>query len=107
MKKFDKPLDTWIEEEKEIPVFMPQVDKRGNLTGLKQGKRKIIEKTMYQRVTPVKFDCGYGNHNYSMKDIHRYIASCSKCMKNKFLRPGIEDLKEGHIIDAGSGEILD
>lgn len=101
------PLDTWIEEEVEIPSFETEVDKRGNVVSVKPSTRKGTVKTIYSNPTPEKLSCPVGKHDYRITDKHKHIASCPNCMKNRYIRPVFENIRDGHIYSLDSGELID
>lgn len=108
MSDFNKPLNEWLEEDVEVPVFEAKFDKKGNIEGIEKGTATRHIKTMYTRSDPVKMCCADRTHQWFMSDKRRHIASCRKCTKSRFLRAIYEhiDLDE-HIRDRITGEIFD
>jgi len=97
---FDKPLNTWIEEEIEIPSMEPIIDKRGNVAGVKQRTTKATRKTHYSKLSdPQKMSCFEKDHSWYIPDPHIHIAHCKNCVKKQYLRAVFEKIVDGKIID--------
>lgn len=110
VKEFPKPFDTPIQEEVETEHIEPKVTiEDGKVTNVTYEKTKLKETytTTYHRLVPSVISCEDKKHEWYMTDTGKYIASCSKCTKNRFLLPIRHMLKEGHICDRNTGEILE
>lgn len=105
MSDFPHKLNEWVEEEKEIPTFDPIVDKKGNITGVKEGIRKVSEKVMYTQLsTPQILSCNELQHYWFIKDRHSHIAHCKKCKKRQFIRAVYEQVRDGKILNRDTQE---
>lgn len=110
IKEFDKPFNTPIEETVEVERMEPKVTiEDGKVTGVDFEKVKVKEtyKTTYHKLTPTSISCENMHHEWYMADTSRYIASCSKCTKNRFLTPVSHMIKDGRICDRETGRILE
>ena len=106
-KKFDKPLNREIEEEREViyPKFSFGKDGKPKL---EQGTKVIKERVKYVEMGGArKFSCNDGQHQYFMLDRHKHIAKCENCTKHRYLRAAYETIKFGHIIDRETNTIID
>lgn len=108
---FDKPLDTDITETVEVerPAVVPTKDTDANGNPrfeIKTVKDKIEVTTRYTRVTPQFFSCKVGEHKWLM-DLHTHVAKCQLCTKARFLRAVYETIREGHIVDRDTGQLID
>jgi hypothetical protein len=107
-RKFDKPVDQWTDEQREIErTYIDFDSKTGKLT---LDRKKTIEKvpTLYTRMGDLQgVSCADGQHTWYMEDRHKHIAACHKCTKHRFLRAVYETIVDGHIIDRDTKEIID
>lgn len=87
VSEFDKPLDTWVEEEVEIPAFEPVVDEKNNRVEFKRTTKKAIQKTFYSEGTTSKLVCAPGQHHYFPLDKGKYLFGCTKCTWKRFAYP--------------------
>lgn len=106
-KEFDKPLNEWVQEEIEIATIEPVLNEKHEVVGLKHGKRKAYEKTMYVNAPETSVDCGKGSHMWHIPDKHKHVAFCKKCPKRRLIRAVYERVIEGKIVDRDSGELID
>lgn len=74
---FDKPLNEWVEEDVEIPVYTPVVNEELGRVEITQGTKKVKQKTMYIPDTSRKTICK--DHEYISVDIHKYLFKCIHC----------------------------
>ena len=110
IKEFDKPFNTPIEETVEVERMETKVTiQDGKVTGVDFEKVKVKEtyKTTYHKIVPTAISCENMNHEWYMSDTRKYIASCTKCSKNRFLNPIYHMLKDGHIYDRVTYRILE
>lgn len=107
MTQYPFKLDEWADEQIDVPTFTAKTDKHGNFQGVEQTTTKKTVKTMYSRVPETKLSCATGTHKWFMEDKHKGVAGCKKCIKHRFLRPIYEFIKDGHICDRDTLEILD
>lgn len=109
-EEFDKPLDVPIDEVVEVEKDVPKVEiVDQKVVGISYEKQIVKEtyRTTYHKATPAFETCPDYNHNWYMSDTGKYIASCSKCVKNRILLPTRHKLHGGHICDRDTGKILD
>lgn len=95
-KKFNKPLNQWVEEE--IPITINEVDFDGSKVTLKQKIEMQSQKTMYFDAPRNTLSCEPQDHYYDPVDKHTYRVKCRNCMDSKFLIPAFQDLVEGKIV---------
>lgn len=110
MENYPFPLDTFIDEEVEVPTMTVKLDSRGNPSGLEETVTKKTIKTMYSKIDPVPFSCKSGSHKWKMTDRVRHIATCvnPNCLKNRFLRAVYEYIdKDGKLRDRDTNEVID
>jgi hypothetical protein len=103
--KFDKPLDQWIEEPKEIE-YETYVVKDGK-PQKERVKETVYEKVKYLDAPTKKFTCAPGQHDYFMFDRVRHVAKCNKCPKHKFLFASSQTIRKGKIMDRLTGQVFD
>ena len=85
MTKFNKPTNKWIEEEIELPVVAPVVNKRTNKIEIKETTQKVKQRTFYADTRPRKVICG--NHHFVCINKGKYIFKCTKCDFHKIAYP--------------------
>lgn len=85
MPKFDKQLDTWIDEEVEIPSFEPVVNEQSKRVEFKQTVRKATRKTFYTKPSQRKLICN--DHFFYPVDKKKCVFRCNKCGFNKIAYP--------------------
>lgn len=106
--KFDKPLGEWIEEEVEMSSYAPILNRKQEVVGLKQVKKKVPLKTMYTQMSDAqKIDCGKGNHQWFIPDRNVHIAHCPNCKKKRMIRAVYDRIEDGKIYNQDSGLLLD
>lgn len=69
-------LNTWIEEDIEIPAFKPETDDQGNINLVKTTKT-VKQKTYYTNPTPKMVICN--DHFFVPLNPQKYIFKCNKC----------------------------
>ena len=87
MVKFDKPLDTFIEEDIEIPSFEPVVNEKEKRVEFKQTTRKATRKTYYAHSKPQRVVCAGGTHKFRCIDKGKYVFKCINCDWHRILYP--------------------
>jgi|ERR1035437_647725 hypothetical protein len=108
MSDFDRPINEWQNEKVEIPVITPEINSKGQVTGMKQGVRVATQKTLYSHVgEPQRISCNDKQHNYTVPDPHIHEAICGNCKKRKFIRAVYEMVKDGKILNRDTGEQID
>jgi hypothetical protein len=105
--EFPHPFNTPIKEEIEVEKVQPKFDPVTQKATFENITVKETVTTTYHRVVPYSIACEDKNHDWYMADIGRYIASCTKCTKNRILLPIRHKLEGGHICDRDSGRILE
>lgn len=75
--KFDKPLNTWIEEEVDMPVFTPEVNEKENRVEYTQTTKKVKQKTFYSDAPPRMVVCS--SHEYVCLSKPNSLFKCTKC----------------------------
>lgn len=101
-KLFDKPLNTFIEEE--VPVKKNRFDPQsGRITSVTQMEKV---KTMYIDAPAVKHRCKDGEHVFKCVDNHRYIFSCLNCRYSRKVYPTTYEFKDGKLIHRITGNIV-
>lgn len=106
-EEFPHKLDEWIDEEVEVATLEPVLNEKQEVVGIKHGKRKAHQKTMYTRAPEVSVDCGKGSHDWYIPDKHVHVAFCKKCPKRRIIRAVYERVTNGKILDRDSGELID
>jgi hypothetical protein len=106
-EKFDKPLDEWVEEEIEIPVIEPVLNKKMEVVGLKHSKRKASQRTIYTQSKEERISCSKGQHNWHIPDKHDHVAHCYNCTKKRMIRAVYERVTGGKILDRSTGDLID
>lgn len=107
LKDFPHPLDTPLISEEEIDVMVPVVDKDSKQPTYEKRKQKVYFETTYHAPKAQTLSCEKGKHEFYLKDPTKYVASCHNCMKNRFISPIHNTLKDGHIIERSTGRILE
>lgn len=102
-KKFNKPLDEWIEETKEIEAVTPKYSKRGVEYIKKTIKAK--EKVVYTEPKIYRQFCSREDHYWECEDKHNYIFRCTKCSQKRKVFPITYDYKDGKLIHRKTGEL--
>jgi len=108
-QKYPFRLNEEIEEEIEVDQMIPILSEDKKNATYEMGKVKTKIKTIYTKTEEEKFMCGKGEHKWEMADRHKYIAKClnNKCIKRRILNPTIHTIKEGHIINRTTKELID
>ena len=101
-KKFNKPLDQWVEENKEIEATVPTLTK-GKVEYVKK-KIKATERVMYTEPSIYSDFCAKKDHYWEVEDKHNYIFRCKKCRMKRRVYPLTYDFKDGKLIHRKSGE---
>ena len=84
--EFDKPLDTWIEEEVDIPSFEPIVNEKENRVEFKRTTKKTLQKTFYSEGRSIRAVCA-DHHYLPVGSKGNYIFACTKCDWNRVAPP--------------------
>lgn len=105
-EKFDKPLNTWIEEDVEIKVMTPQFDIKTGSTKLKEETKKVKQKTFYSNNPTNLVICN--KHHYVLQDKKKYIFKCTKCGWHKVAYPVTYNYnpETGELIHRETGQIV-
>lgn len=99
MNDFPHKLNEWVDVEKEIDTYDPVIDKKGQVVGVKKGKRTVTEKTMYTRLgAPRSISCADTDHFWTIPDRHNHVAACKNCSKRQFIRAVYERIVDGKIL---------
>ena len=85
MPKFDKPLNKWIEEEVEIPVMKPKINKAKGRIEFTQSKQKATQKTYYANSPQKRVVCD--DHFFVLINPGKYIFKCKNCDWHKIAYP--------------------
>ncbi len=83
---FPHPLNTWIEEEVDVPTFTPKVNEGEGRIEFEQTTKKVKQKTFYSDAKPRKVICS--NHEYvpvGKKGNYKY--QCIHCDWTRFALP--------------------
>lgn len=102
--KFNKPLNTWIEED--IPVqskqFIPDPDNPsgGRITTVTKMEK---QRTMYINAPKEKYRCRRGEHVFRVRDKHKWIFSCTICPYSFKAYPGSFKFEDGKLIRRETG----
>lgn len=107
LKDFPYPLNTPIRTEEEIEKVVPVINEATKKISFEKEKEKVEVTTTYHYSKPERLSCKKGNHQWYMKDKKRWIASCPNCMKNLFLSPLTQTIKDGKIISRETEEIIE
>jgi hypothetical protein len=103
-KKFDKPLDKWVEETKDLEIVTPKYSKKGVEFVKKTIEAK--ENVVYTEPTNYRTFCARGEHHWECEDPHNYIFRCSKCSLKRKVFPITYDFKDGQLINRRTGELI-
>lgn len=76
-RPFDKPTNTWIEEEIEMPVMVPHVNEKEKRVEIVQEMKKVKQRTFYADSPQKRVVCN--NHHYLCINPGRYVYKCSRC----------------------------
>lgn len=107
MSDFPKPLNEWVEEPVEIATIDPVLNNKGEVVGLKHGKRITTQKTMYSRLSDARrITCNDLEHDWYIPDKHSHVAHCKGCKKRKFIRAIYEKVSNGKIVDRETQQVL-
>lgn len=86
-KKFDQPLNQWIEEEVEVPQMVPKVNQKEKRIEFEQKKVKATQKTFYASSPKKKMICAKGTHYFACINRGKYIFKCHNCDYHKIAYP--------------------
>lgn len=84
-KKFDKPVNQWIEEDVEVKVMTPVFDPKTKNVTIKEEVKTAKQKTYYAQSKPSTIVCS--EHIYRCKDKGKYLFKCTKCSWHKIAYP--------------------
>ena len=84
-KKFPHPLNTFIEEEVQIPVMKPHVNEGKKRVEFTQEMTTATRKTMYSNNKPRVVICK--DHHFVGVDSKKCIFKCTKCNYHKIAYP--------------------
>lgn len=99
MNNFPKKLDEWIEEEKEIDVVIPVLNKKGEVESLSKEKKIVKERVQYTQAIDRKIDCGTRKHYWTIPDKNIHVAYCNNCSKRRMIRAVYEKVLDGKILN--------
>jgi len=85
LNNFPHPLNTWIDEEVEVPVMTPKVNEKESRVEFTQEMKKVAQKTMYVDSKQTRIVCG--SHTYACIDKGSYLFKCKKCDWHKIAFP--------------------
>lgn len=85
VKDFDKPLDTWIEEDVDVHTFEPEVDEDNNRVKFKSVTKKIKQRTFYSEGSTSTVVCT--DHRYFPLDKGKYLFKCRHCSWRRIAPP--------------------
>ena len=85
-KDFPHPLNTFVEEEIDIPVTKPIINEKKKRVEFIQGTEKATQKTYYSDSKPKKIICGK-NHVYECLDKGKYLFKCINCDWHHYFFP--------------------
>ena len=84
---FDKPLNTFIEEEIEVDVVRPMIDPQNpEKKTFVRRKEKFLQKTMYLDVKPQQIMCPDQDHTFLPTQTPNHFA-CTKCKFTAIAHP--------------------
>lgn len=107
LNDFPHPLDTPLQQETEIVVNAPSLDKSSGKVTIEQRKQKVIETVTYHKAEMRTLSCPKGEHKWVVKDDGKYIASCNNCMKNRFLNPVYMKVVNHQILSRDTNNLID
>ena len=84
-KDFPHPLNTFIEEEVDMPTFTPGVDEKNNRVEFKQEMKKVKQRTIYVDSKPTRLVCSA--HIYACINKGKYHFKCTKCDWHRIALP--------------------
>ena len=105
--KFDKPLNQVVTEYQEVERNAFEVNGETGEVNIRRVKDRVPIKSIYTKATPQTFTCGKGKHSWIMIDRHKHLAKCQNGVQHRFLRAVWETIKDGHIVDRETGQIID
>jgi hypothetical protein len=74
---FDKPLNTWVEEDVKMPVFTPEVNEKEGRVEFKQEMKNVKQRTFYADSPQKRLICS--RHEYVPLDKPKYLFGCTHC----------------------------
>jgi hypothetical protein len=104
--KFDKPLDTWIDETVMVREVVPEIDKEKNRVKLTYKDVPYQQKTMYVNPIAQNAKCEDGQHNWRCEDKHKYLFACSKCPYHFQAYPTTYKFEDNHLIHKFTGRVI-
>jgi len=97
MKKFPFKLDEWIEEDIEVTVIRPKLDRGGRLK-LTPVVEKRKQRTFYTKGVVKKLSCKDDEHYFVPLDKKSGIVHCLHCTLHRKIYPVTHDLRDGKIV---------
>lgn len=106
-KESGKPLNEIVNEVEEFdsPEIFVNMEKRTLERRTVRRSRSVP--TIYSTTEISKISCAAGEHIYYMFNRNTWDAACMKCTKHKFLDPLSQTIRNGHIVNRATGDILD
>jgi hypothetical protein len=83
--KFDKPVNTWIEEEVDVKVISPSFDHKTKQVTLNEEVKKAKQRTYYSDSPANVVVCSH--HKYKMIDRGKYLFKCINCSWHRIAPP--------------------
>lgn len=106
-QKFDRPLDEWVDEEREVERLAVEDDGNGKFK-VKPIKIKVNVPTRYTRATFNSNICKSGKHIWVMPNKNKHVANCTNCPKFRNIRAAFEYIdQDNHIRDRDSKMLID
>lgn len=99
MAEFTKPLDTPIDEEVSVERLQFDISPDGRSASAKTVTEKVKVKTIYSRKQLYSNICSDFKHNWTVPDIHNWLAVCTQCPKRVWLDPLTQTVVDGKIIN--------
>jgi len=102
-KDFDKPLNKWIYEPRDVDTLQYN----NNSQSFKKSKKTVWSKVKYIKSIPKNYRCSSKHHVYRMIDKSAWIVQCNKCGFSRQVFPGKFQLtKQGRLINLSTGQYV-
>jgi hypothetical protein len=104
MAKFDKPTNTWLEEDVMVRTLVPTPTEKGVKFELKDVPTK--QKVMYVDAPKQTVICAKGKHSWYCKNPKKGLFACHNCKLERLVHPVTYKFENGQLINKRTGDIL-
>lgn len=85
MDKFDKPTNTWLEEDVDVSIMTPVFDPETHKVEVTETVKRVKQRTFYSDSPATKVVCNH--HHYQMINPGRYMFKCIHCDWHRIAPP--------------------